>query len=92
VKPDETVVGPAVPHVLEAETDEDISIYNPRTEQVIVLNSTASDIWRLADGTLTLSEITARLASSYQVEADAIADDVAMTVQRFLEAGVIEEP
>ena len=90
--PDMGVVGPASPHVLETEIDGDISLYDPKTEQVTVLNGTASDIWRLADGTQTLEEITALLASSYQVSSDSIAEEVAKTVDDLAGAGLIENP
>lgn len=92
VKPEKRVVGPAVSHVLETEIDEDISLYNPRTEQVVVLNGTASDIWRLADGSRTIEDIIELLASSYQVSPDSIASDVEKTVQELSEAGLIDSP
>lgn len=90
VKPDKRVVGPASSHVLETEIGEDISLYDPQTEQVTVLNGTASDIWRLADGSYTVEEITELLASSYQVSPDSIGADVEKTVDELSEAGLIE--
>jgi hypothetical protein len=92
VKPEKGVVGPALSHILETDVGDDISLYNPRTEQVVVLNGTASDIWRLADGTHTKEEITALLASSYQVSPDSIGPDVEKTVGELVEAGLIESP
>lgn len=84
------MVGPAVSHIMETEVEEDISLYNPRTEQVVVLNGTASDIWRLADGSHTIGEIVDLLASSYGVSPDSIAPDVEKTVEDLAEAGLIE--
>jgi hypothetical protein len=75
---------------METEVEEDISLYNPRTEQVVVLNGTASDIWRLADGSHTIGEIVDLLASSYGVSPDSIAPDVEKTVEDLAEAGLIE--
>lgn len=92
VKPEKRVVGPAVSHIIETEVDEDISLYNPRTEQVVVLNGTASDIWRLADGSRTVEEISSLLASSYGVSPDSIAADVEKTVEELSKAGLIESP
>jgi len=83
-------VGPAISHILETEIGEDISLYDPQTEQVTVLNGTASDVWRLADGSYTLQEITQLLASSYQVSPDSIAADVEKAVDELSEAGLIE--
>ena len=84
------MVGPASSHVLETEIDEDISLYVPQTEQVIVLNGTASDIWRLADGSHTIGEVIELLASSYGVSAESITADVEKTVDELSEAGLIE--
>lgn len=86
-------VGPPSDRVLETEVgvDGEISIYNPSTEQVTVLNGTASDVWRLADGEHTLDEIVELLASSYQVSRDEIAQDVTETVRRFSLAGLLQD-
>lgn len=92
MRADETVVGPASSHVLETEIDDDVSLYDPSTEQVTVLNGTASDIWRLVDGTRTVAEITDLLASSYGVERSAIADDVRKTIGELTRAGLIDSP
>ncbi len=90
MKLDNGVVGPANSHVLETEVGDDISLYDPTKEQVSVLNGTASDIWRLADGTRTVEEITALIAASYEVPPEAIADDVLRTVREFIEAGLLQ--
>jgi hypothetical protein len=83
-------VGPARTHLLETEVDGDISIYDPRTEQVTVLNSTASDVWRLADGTHGVDEITGLLATAYGVQPDKIRADVRETVDLLSELGLFE--
>lgn len=90
MRADETVVGPASSHVLETEIDAEVSLYDPSTEQVTVLNGTASDIWRLVDGTRTIAEITSLLASSYGVERSVIAEDVHKTLDEFSRAGLID--
>lgn len=92
VTPEIGMVGPAASHILETEVGDDISLYDPQTEQVVVLNGTASDVWRLADGTHTIEEITALLAASYQVNPESIASDVEKAVEEFSKAGLIEPP
>lgn len=84
-------VGPASDLILEAEVEMDgeISLYNPSTEQVTILNGTASDIWRLADGEHTVDEIIDLLAAAYHVAQDEIARDVQDTVARFFEEGLL---
>lgn len=92
MKLDKGVVGPASSHVLETEVAGDISLYDPTKEQVSVLNGTASDIWRLADGTRTVEEITTLIAASYQVDSNSIADDVARIVERLADADLLRSP
>jgi hypothetical protein len=70
------------PRVLETEMGDDISLYDPVGERVTVLNTTASDIWRLLDGTVTVTEVTDLLARAYQTDPSRIAPDVRTTVER----------
>lgn len=84
-------VGPGFDHLLETEIDGDISLYDPRTEKVTVLNQTASDVWRLADGSHTLDEMVHLLAAAYQTEPEAIATEVRQTVDHLAEAGLLPE-
>jgi hypothetical protein len=84
------MVGPAKSHILETEIDDEISLYDPRTERVTVLNETASDVWRLVDGQHSLDQITRLIASAYRVSPDDISADVAETVKHFAEAGLID--
>ena len=82
-------VGPAKGHIIETEIDGEISLYDPSTEQVMVLNRTASDIWLLSDGEHTLDEMTELLANVYGVESAAIRNDVEEAVSSFIENGFI---
>lgn len=75
--------------VIETELDGDISIYDPARESVTVLNSTASDIWRLADGEHTVDQIVDLLAAAYQVEPEAIRQQVQDAVQELVDGGLL---
>ncbi|GIU91959.1 MAG: hypothetical protein KatS3mg011_0865 [Acidimicrobiia bacterium] len=79
------------PHILEEEVDDDLVLYDPSRESVTVLNTTAADIWRLCDGSLTLDEVVERLAAAYGTSAEQIRGDVARTVGRLVEEGLLEE-
>lgn len=83
-------LGPPRPHIIESEIGDEISLYDPTTERVVVLNITASDVWRLADGEHTLSEVVEMLARAYQVDPASIRDAVQSTVDRFLEERLLE--
>ncbi|HEU4915165.1 MAG TPA: PqqD family protein [Acidimicrobiia bacterium] len=84
-------VGPPAPQVVETEVDGDVCLYDPTSERVAVLNATASDVWRLADGTFTISEISELLASSYGTQPTSIAPDVEAVVSEFIEAGFLAQ-
>jgi hypothetical protein len=82
-------VGPAAPRIVESEIDGNISLYDPQTQEMSVLNDTASDLWRLADGTSTLDQVVELVARAYAVEPDAIGDEVRATVQTFYDKGFL---
>jgi len=83
-------VGPPGSHILETEIGDEISLYDPRTEQVIVLNQTASDVWRLSDGQSDVDEIVRLLAAAYGVDSDLIRDEIESTIHSFREQGLFE--
>jgi hypothetical protein len=86
---DSSLVGPPATTVREAEIDGSISIYDPRSQRVAVLNGTASDIWRLADGEHTLADVVNLLARAYSVDAEAIRADVERTLGELRAAGLL---
>lgn len=84
-------VGPPPPHIIETEVHGDVSLYDPTREQVLVLNSTASDVWRLCDGDHDSDEIVSLLASAYQVEPDDLRGDVEQTIEQFVSEGFLSD-
>ncbi len=85
-------VGPPPPHIIETEIEDEISLYNPHDESVLVLNLTASDVWRLCDGEQTLEEIVELISRAYGVNADSIREDVAAAISEFVQAGFVPGP
>ena len=83
-------VGPPAAHIIETEIDEDLSLYDARAERVVVLNTTASDIWRLADGEHTLDEIVDLLAGAYSAAPETVRPDVEQVVASFLDDGLLQ--
>lgn len=83
-------VGRPSDKVVETEIEGEISLYQPVTEQVTVLNGTASDIWRLCDGEHTVAEIAKLLASAYEIEDhEQVEQDVRDTIRSFQEAKLL---
>lgn len=84
-------IGPPPAHILETEVDGEISLYDPHSESVLVLNETASDVWRLSDGEQTLDEIVSLLAAAYQMPTERIRADVEQTVRNMIEEGFLPD-
>lgn len=82
-------IGPPPESVRALEVDGDISLYDRSSQRALMLNGTASAIWRLADGERTLDEVIAELASSYHADAGAIRTDVERTVRDLVDAGFL---
>jgi hypothetical protein len=83
------LVGPPVDGIIETEIDGDIALYDPAREVVAVLNGTASDIWRLADGTETVNEIGETLAKAYRVDPSVVAADIERTIRTLRSDGFL---
>lgn len=84
-----TKVGPPADHLIETEVGGDISLYDPTSERVVVLNATASDIWRLCDGEQTLDEIIELIAKAYEQQPEEIRHQVNTTIDQFLDEGFL---
>lgn len=69
-------VGPPVATAVFTEIEGRISVLNPQTDRVLMLNETASDIWRLADGEHSLEEVVGLLAQAYGVDRATIRPEV----------------
>lgn len=85
----EKKVGPPSDGVVETEIDDCVALFHPVTGEAVVLNTTASDIWRLSDGELTLPQLAATLARFYGVDPAAIEDEIGATVDRLREGGLL---
>jgi hypothetical protein len=83
-------IGPPSPQILETEIGDEISLYDPATENVVVLNQTASDIWRLSDGDSDVEGIVTLLAAAYGLEANQIRQEVEDTITKFREQGLLQ--
>jgi hypothetical protein len=78
-------------NIVEERVDNEICLYQPSTDDVVVLNATATDIWELIDGATSLAQLTSELATAYGVAHLEIADDVARAVADLLRQGFIDE-
>jgi hypothetical protein len=82
-------VGPPPSHIVAAEVDGQVSLYDPRTETVAVLNSTASDIWRLSSGGYVIDDLVRALGRAYQVDPETIREAIHQTVTLLVDQGFL---
>jgi len=81
----------AAPTALAREIDGNFTIYDKENDSVMVLNDSASAIWRLCDGR-TGSAIAAELASGFAAGPDEIERDVASVLEQLTESGLLVSP
>lgn len=70
---------PVQPLVVE-EIDDELCLFRPDIDEVLVLNTTASDIWRLVDSRTGADEIAEVLATAYGANRGQVLSDVRATV------------
>ncbi|MGI8665370.1 MAG: PqqD family protein [Jatrophihabitans sp.] len=77
------------PDVVVEDLDDDVCLYRPDIDEVVVLNATAGDVWRLADGQLSMDEVIQRLASAYQLSVESVRGDVESVFIDLLDRGYL---
>ncbi len=83
-------VGPPVAGVVEREVAGCFVLLSPDEERALVLNETASDVWRLLSGDLTLDKIVRLPARAYRKEPLDIYRDVELTVTCLRRHGLLD--
>jgi len=87
------VIPAASTSVIEREVDTCIALLQCDTAEALVLNETASDIWRLIkDGDETLESIVTLLARAYGASPEAIRRDVASAIEVLAHHGFLAPP
>lgn len=76
---------------IAAEIDGELSLYEPTSERVAILNSTATDIWWLCDGVNTVTDIVVLLSKAYSVEEGRIRPEVVGAVEDLIRQGFLQE-
>lgn len=67
------------------EIDGEILLYSPSATRSVYLNTTASLIWRLCDGSRSVGDIVTQLEQAFPEAKDRITDDVTRSIQLFLD-------
>ena len=85
----ENVVGPPLAGVTEQTVDGQSWLYAPSTEQAVILNDSATAVWRLADGRHGIATVCTLVATAYCVPELAVGADVRSAIAAFVAAGLI---
>ena len=72
------------------EIDGELLLYSPESTRSIYMNSTASIIWRLCDGKLTVGEIVELLVEAFPEAEDSIEQDVIDSINLFVSNNAVE--
>jgi len=62
--------------ILTCATRDEIVLYDPKTDTALGLNLSASVVWSMCDGTMTIGDISRELAKTVAAEAGGVSDDV----------------
>jgi len=74
----------------EQSAGDELVLYDVSAGQLHHLNPTASAVWKLCDGTVTLNDIVAEISVQFRLsEADEPASDVKALLQEWTRAGLI---
>lgn len=77
---------PPAPHsdVRELDIDGKVTLFHTKTQTALVLNETASDVWRLLDGERTTAEIVALLSEAYHTDQARVREGVEAALRQLL--------
>lgn len=76
--------------VRELDVDGEITLFHEPTQTALVLNGTASDVWRLLDGRRTIADIVGELSRVYTADTDTIRSGVHVALRQLADHHVID--
>jgi hypothetical protein len=86
-----SAVGPPRQGLSVVELDDCVSIFNPVTQRAVILNATATMVWRLSDGTRDAGVIVVELASRFGLDNAAIEAEVVAAIDQLRGEGLFDE-
>ena len=73
------------------ELDDNLAVYDDVGQLMILLNSSAGEVWNLCDGSTTVAAMIRELAETYPDQASVIGDDVRETLRKLAELGLVDQ-
>ncbi len=72
------------------EIDGELLLYSPELNRSIHMNSTASLIWRLCDGKMTVAELIELLTKAFPESDDSVEQDVIDTIDLLVQHNAVQ--
>jgi hypothetical protein len=69
--------------------DDNLAIYDDVGQLLILLNTSAAEVWECCDGTATLDDMVRALQAAHPDAAADISEDVRQTVDKLRELGLV---
>lgn len=69
--------------------DDEMCVFDPRIDQVLTLNSTASAVWSLCDGRRSEDDVVAAVAATYGTDLETVDADVRSLIGAWRDAGLL---
>jgi len=80
------------PGLAQAQLDGELAVYDPRSQEMLVLNQSAQAIWSCCDGTGTVAEIVADIVAVFEADAGAVNDQVRDVIAEWSRRGLLVTP
>lgn len=78
------------PHLVRYDLEDELLLYDPTTQEVLLLNASAAAIAELADGTRSADEIAALCHAQVNGNPQDVARDVRVTLEELARLGMLE--
>jgi hypothetical protein len=88
---DSELLAPAASGLTAVEVDGCVSVFNAATQRAVMLNETASDVWRLVDGTRDAEAIVRSVAEHYGLDPATIRADVVGAIDTLRREALLAE-
>jgi hypothetical protein len=76
------------PDLIFRKVDEDVVVYDPIRDRVLLLNATSALILDLCDGTRSWEQIESEVAAAFPVDRELVSNDVETMRRQFRSAGL----
>ncbi|MFH1152865.1 MAG: PqqD family peptide modification chaperone [Pseudomonadota bacterium] len=87
---DKHLVPSQTPGFMMENFDDEVLLYHSVKTQAVYLNKSAALIWALCDGKTTILEIEELLLQNFPEAGDSLAEDISLSLNRFVEIGALE--